>query len=135
VIDYTREDFTRGERRYDLIFDIPGDRPFSVFRRALTAEGRYVPIGHDRYGKSRRSVFGLIPHFLFLMFLTRFQKQLGSGNRSRPAKSGAMAILRELLEAGKITPIIDSTYPLSDVHEAFRHLTEDELHGKVILTA
>jgi NADPH:quinone reductase-like Zn-dependent oxidoreductase len=135
VIDYTREDFTRGDRRYDLIFDVPGNQPFSACRRLLTAEGRYVPIGHENYGKSGRRIFGLIPHFFYLIFLSRFEKQLGSGNRSTPSRRGAMAVLRELLEAGKITPIIDSTYPLGEIHEAFRHLVEDELHGKVILTA
>lgn len=134
VIDYAREDFTRGDRRYDFIFDVPADRPFSACRRALTADGRYVPIGHDGYGKVGRRIFGLVPYFLYLMFLSRFDRQLGSGNRSTPGRGAAMAVLREFLEAGKITPIIDSTYPLSEVHEAFRHLVEDELHGKVILT-
>ncbi len=94
-----------------------------------------MPIGHEDYGKSGKRIFGLIPHFLYLMFLSRFETRLGSGNPSAPSKRGAMAVLRELLEAGKITPTIDSSYPLSEVHEAFRHLVEDELHGKVILTA
>ncbi len=92
VIDYTREDFTRGERRYDLVFDIPGNHPFSACRRVLTAEGRYVPIGHEHYGKSGRRFFGLIPRFLYLMFRARFEKQLGSGNRSIPGR-------REVIEA------------------------------------
>jgi len=134
VIDYTREDFTEGDRRYDFIFDVPGNHPFSVCRRVLTAEGRYVPIGYDHYGKSGRRIFGLIPYFFYLMLSARFEEQLGSGNPSPPSRPEAMAVLRELLEAGKITPIVDSTYPLSEVHEAFRHLVEDELHGKVILT-
>ncbi len=135
VIDYTREDFTRGEARYDFIFDVPGNHPFSVCRRVLTPEGRYVVIGYENYGRSGRRVFGLIPLFLYLMLRSRFEKQLGSGNPSPPDKRSTIAILKELLEAGKITPIVDSTFPLSEVHEAFRHLIEDELHGKVILTA
>ena len=91
-------------------------------------------IGHERFGASGRPVFGLIPHFLTLMVLSRFVKRLGSGVPT-PTKKEAIAILRELLETGKITPIIDSTYHLSEVREAFRHMIEDELQGKVIITA
>ncbi len=134
VIDYAREDVTRGGERYDFIFDVPGTRPFAEWRRILTPEGRYEPIGHDHYGRAGRRVFGLLPYFFYLMFRARFEKRLGTGNTSRPTRSEAMAVLRELLEAGKITPVVDSTYPLAEVREAFRHLVEDELHGKVILT-
>lgn len=134
VIDYTREDFTRGEQRYDFIFDVPGNHSFSACRRVLTEEGRYVLIGHEGYGRSGKRTLGLIPQFLGLMLRARFDKQLGSGDPSRIGKSGAIATLQELLAAGKITPIIDSTYALGEVHEAFRHLMEDELLGKVILT-
>ncbi len=133
VIDYTQEDFTRRGVRYDLIFDVPGDRPFSACRRALKPEGRYVPIGHGRFGASGRRVFGLLPHFFKLMFLARFVKQLRGPGLPMPTRKDAMAVLREFLEAGKITPIIDSTYPLSEVREAFRHMIEDELQGKVII--
>ncbi len=134
VIDFTQEDFTRRGVRYDLIFDVPGNRPFSTFRPALKPDGRYVPIGHEHYGASRKRVFGLIPHFLKLIFLSRFVKQLRGPGIPFPTKREAMAVLRELLEAGKITPVIDSTYPLSEVREAFRHMMEDETKGKVILT-
>jgi len=133
VVDYTREDFTRRGVRYDLIFDVPGDRPFSIFRRALKPDGRYVPIGHDRYGMSGRRVFGLLPHFLSLMLLSRFVDHLRGSGTPFPTKSEAMALLRDLLAAGKITPVIDSTYPFSTAREAFRHLMEDETRGKIIL--
>jgi NADPH:quinone reductase-like Zn-dependent oxidoreductase len=83
---------------------------------------------------SRKPVFGLIPHFLKLMFLSLFVKQLRGPGVPRPTKRETMTVLRELLEAGKITPIIDSTYALSEVREAFRHMMEDEIQGKVILT-
>jgi NADPH:quinone reductase-like Zn-dependent oxidoreductase len=133
VIDFTQEDFTQGGVRYDLIFDVPGNHPFSACRRALKPDGRYVLIGHDRFGASGKPVFGLIPHMLKLFFLSRFVKQLRSSSTSMPTKKEAMAVLRELLEAGKITPIIDSTYRLSETREAFRHMIEDELQGKVII--
>jgi NADPH:quinone reductase-like Zn-dependent oxidoreductase len=134
VIDFTQQDFTQLGVRYDLIFDIPGNYPFSACRRALEPDGRYVLIGHERYGASGKRVFGLIPHFLVLIFLSRFVKQLRGPAVSPPTKKEAIAILRDLLQAGKITPIIDSTYHLSEAREAFRHMIEDETQGKVIIT-
>jgi NADPH:quinone reductase-like Zn-dependent oxidoreductase len=133
VIDYTREDFTRRGVRYDLIVDVPGNHPFSACRRALAPDGRYVLIGHERFGASGQRVFGLIPHFLTLMILSRFVKPLRGPGFPMPTKKEAIAVLRELLATGKVTPVIDSTYPLSEVREAFRHLIEDEIQGKVIV--
>lgn len=134
MIDCTEEDFTRGDARYDLIFDVPGNYSYAACRRALTPAGRYVLVGHEHYGRSGRRVFGLIPTFLLLMLRARFDDQLGSGRRSMPARGDVMPVLRALLEAGQLTPVIDSAFPLSEIHEAFRHLVEDELQGKVILT-
>ncbi len=134
VIDYTREDPTRGERRYDFIFDVPANRPYSAWRPALAAAGRYVPIGHERYGRSGRRIFGLIPYFFYLMFRARFDRKLGSGNPSPAGKPEAIAVLAGLLGDGKITPLVDRAFPLAEVHEAFRRLMADELHGKVLLT-
>ncbi len=134
VIDYTREDFTRGGVRYDLIVDVPGNYPFSACKRALKPDGKYVLIGHERFGASGNRAFGLFPRFFKLMFLSLFVKQLRRPGSSTPSREDVMAVLRELLEAGKITPIIDSTYPLSETREALRHMIEDEPQGKVIIT-
>ena len=134
VVDYTLEDFTRRGVRYDLIFDVPGNRPFSACRRALKPDGRYVLIGHERFGASGTRVLGILPHFFKLMFLSRFVKQLRGPGIPLPTREDTIAVLRELLEAGKITPIIDSTYPLSEAREALRHMIEDEIQGKVIIT-
>ena len=134
VIDYTREDFTRRGERYDLIFDIPGNYPLSACRRALSPDGRYVLIGHEKFGRSGKPIFGLIPHFLKLMLLSLFVKHVPRPNLSMPSKQSTMAVLRELLEAGKITPIIDRTYPLGETSEALRYLIEGEPQGRVIIT-
>jgi NADPH:quinone reductase-like Zn-dependent oxidoreductase len=134
VVDYTLEDFTRLGSRYDLIFDVPGNHPFSYCRRALDPDGRYVLIGHEGFGASGKRVFGLIPHFLKLIFLSRFVKQLQGPGVSMPSKKEAMAVLRELLAAGKITPIIDSTYELSEARDALQHMIEEETLGKVVIT-
>jgi NADPH:quinone reductase-like Zn-dependent oxidoreductase len=135
VIDYTREDFIRRGVQYDLIFDVPGNHPLSACRRALNPDGKYVLIGHENFGASGKRVFGLFPRFLKLIFLSFFMKQLRLGRSSLPTRKDSMAVLRELLESGKITPIIDSTYPLSKAREALRHMIEDEPQGKVIITA
>jgi NADPH:quinone reductase-like Zn-dependent oxidoreductase len=135
VIDYTKEDFTRRGVRYDLIFDVPGNYPFSACKRALTPDGRYVLIGYDNFGAAGNHVLGIIPYFFKLMLFSRFVKQLRGPGLPLPSRKDAMAVLRELLEAGKITPIIDSTYPLTEVGEAFRHMIEDQPQGKVMITA
>jgi NADPH:quinone reductase-like Zn-dependent oxidoreductase len=135
VIDYTQEDFTRRGDRYDLIFDVPGNHPFSACKRVLEPDGRYVLIGHERFGASGTRVLGIFPHFFKLVFLSRFVKQLRGPGLPMPTRNEAMAVLRDLLEAGKITPIVDSTYPLSQAREALRHMIEDEPRGKVIITA
>ena len=90
-------------------------------------------IGHKRFGASGKRVFGLIPHFLGLIILSRFVKQLRGPGVPAPTKKEAIVALKELLETGKVTPIIDSTYRLSEVREALRHMIEDELQGKVIV--
>lgn len=134
VIDYTREDFTRGGARYDLIFDVPGNHPFSACRRALQPDGRYVLIGHEQYGASGNRFFGLVPRFLGLVFRSLFIKQLRLGTSSIPGRAEAVQMLADLLREGILTPVIDSSYPLSETGEAFRHMIEDEPLGKVVVT-
>jgi NADPH:quinone reductase-like Zn-dependent oxidoreductase len=134
VIDYTRENFTERGVRYDLIFDIPGNYPFSECRRALSPDGKYILIGHEKFGESGKRTLGLIPHFFKLMFLSLFVKQLPKPNFSMPSKKDTMAVFREFLEAGEITPVIDRTYPLSEASEAIRYLMEGEPQGRVVIT-
>lgn len=134
VFDHTREDFTRRGARYDVLFDVPGNHPWSACRHALEPGGKYVLIGHEGYGASGKPLLGLFPSFLGLILRSLFVEQLRQGRSGVPDRKEAMAELRELLEAGKITPVIDSAYPLSEVREAFRHMIEDDLHGKVVLT-
>ena len=134
VIDFTREDFTKGDARYDLIFDIPGNYPLSKCRRVLKPEGKYVLIGHESFGAGGKRVFGLIPHFFKLMFLSLFTKQLPEPDFSAASKQETMSVLRELLEEGKITPVIDRTFPLAETTEAFRHLMGGEPAGRIVVT-
>jgi NADPH:quinone reductase-like Zn-dependent oxidoreductase len=134
VIDYTREDFTEGDERYDFIFDIPGNHSFAACRRVLTPEGTYVLIAHDQYGAAGRAALGSLPRFLGLVAMAKFVPQLPDPGVARPTKQDAMAELRELLETGQLTPVVDRTFPLSQVREALRYLEQGGVQGKVVIT-
>jgi NADPH:quinone reductase-like Zn-dependent oxidoreductase len=134
IIDYTQEDFTQSDERYDLIFDIPGNHPISACRRVLNPDGKYILIGHDRFGQGAGRWFGSIPRVLKLVALSPFVSQLPTPNFSMPAKKDQMVVLKDLLEAGKITPVIDRTYPLRELPEAIRYLEEGHARGKVVIT-
>jgi NADPH:quinone reductase-like Zn-dependent oxidoreductase len=134
VIDYTQEDFTQSGKRYHLILDIPGNHSFSECRRALTPRGTYVLIGHDHFGKQGDRFLGGLPRGLKQIALSPFVSQLPDLSFSMPSKRDSMAVLKEFLEAGKITPVVDRTYPLSEVPEAIRYLEEGQARGKVVIT-
>ncbi len=129
VIDYTREEFADGTRRFDLILDTAGRRPLSQLRRALTDEGTIVIVGGeggDRWlGGFQRQIFAPL-HALFAQ-----QKLLALMFKERQQD---LLTLKELIEAGKLTPVIDKTYPLSEAAEAIRYLEKGHARGKVVLT-
>ena len=133
VIDYTKEDFTQSGERYDLIFDIPGNHSFSACRRVLAPDGKYVLIGHDRFGQGAGRWLGSIPRVLKLVALSPFVTQLPTPNFSMPNKKDSMAVLREFLEAGKLTPVIERRYLLEEVPEAIRYLEEGHARGKLVI--
>jgi NADPH:quinone reductase-like Zn-dependent oxidoreductase len=123
VIDYTQEDFTQNRRRYDLILDNVGSRSFSDLRHALAPKGVIVPnSGHAGMG-----------YVLKALVLSMFSRRHGRPFVSVP-KIGDLAVLRELIEVGKLKPAIDRTYPLSRAPEAFRYLDEGHARGKVVIT-
>ena len=133
VLDYTQQDFTRSGKRYDLVLDIAGNHPWSDLRRALTPEGTYVLIGHDQYGGSGHRWFGSLGRFFRLIVISPFVSHL---HPFRGAKDPGdrVVVLKDLIEAGKITPVIDRTFPLSEVPEAIRYLESGEAQGKVVIT-
>jgi NADPH:quinone reductase-like Zn-dependent oxidoreductase len=126
VIDYTKEDFTRNRQRYDLILAVNGYHSLSAYKRALNPQGVYVCAG------------GTMPQFFQAMLLGSVMSRNGD------KKMGSMGIakvnqkdlvyLAELLEAGKIVPLIDRSYPLSEVPEAIRYVEETHAQGKVVIT-
>lgn len=133
VIDYTQENFTRIGERYDLIVDVPGNHSFSGCRHALTPKGTYVFIGHDRFGDSGGRWIGSLGRFFKLLVLSLFVSQRVGPPTSMGTKD-PLVVLKEFIEAGKITPVIDRTYPLSGVPEAIHYLEEGHVQGKVVIT-
>ena len=121
VIDYTQEDFTRGEQRYDLVLDNVANRSFSDLRRVLTPEGVVIPnSGHGGMG-----------YVIKAGLLSVFMRQQGSMYLATSNHEN-LVVLKELVEAGKVAPVIDRTYPLSETAEAFRYLEEEHARGKVV---
>ncbi|MEU0477792.1 NAD(P)-dependent alcohol dehydrogenase [Streptosporangium sp. NPDC006013] len=129
VIDYTREDFADRARHYDLILDAAGNRPLSHLRRALTPRGTLVIVGGERGGRW----IGGNDRQLRALMLAPFVGQRLRGLFSMP-RAEDLRLLRELIEAGKITPVIDRTYPLGEVPEAIRYLEKGHARGKVVIT-
>jgi NADPH:quinone reductase-like Zn-dependent oxidoreductase len=129
VIDYTREDFADGRNRYDVILDIAGNRSLSQLRGALAPNGTLVIVGGEGGGRW----FGGIDRQLRALVLSPFVGQkLGTWIATQPKED--LETLRELLEAGKITPVVDGTFPLSEAPEAIRYLRDGRAHGKVVIT-
>ena len=132
VIDYAEEDFTLGSERYDMILDVASNLSFSDCRRVLGPEGTYVLIGHDHFGDVGGRWLGSMPRFFMLLALSPFVTHLTSLNFSKTRS--LMATLKELVEAGKITPVIDRTFPLSEAAEALRYLQAGHARGKIVIT-
>jgi len=129
VIDYTREDFTRGAQRYDLILDTVGNHSASAFRRALAPRGTLVVTG----GGGGRW-FGPATQVLKVMALSPFVSQRLVAVFGTP-NSADLDALKELIDAGEVTPVIDRTYGWSEVPEAIRYLESRHTRGKVVITA
>jgi NADPH:quinone reductase-like Zn-dependent oxidoreductase len=129
VIDYTRDDVTDGTRRWDLILDTAGHRSLSQLRRALTPKGTLVIVGSEGRGRW----LGGFDRSLRAPLLARLVGQRLRMLASKPGQQD-LQTLRELLEAGKLTPVIDRTYPLGDVPEAMRQLVEGHTRGKLVIT-
>lgn len=125
VIDYTQEDFTRSGQRYDLILAANGYHPLSAYKRALTPHGIYVMAG----GKP-----GQI--FQAMLLGSRLSEKGGRqlGGFTTRANQKDLVVLKDLLEAGKVAPVIDRRYPLRETAEALRYIGAGHARGKVVIT-
>ena len=129
VIDYTREDFTKSGKQYDLLLDIAGSRSWSEYRRVLKPNGIFVLVG----AKNSNPLLGPLSHVIKLragsfrasqkvvFFIAKFNK-------------ADMEILRELIESEKVTPFVERTYPLTETADAMRHLGTGHARGKIVIT-
>ena len=129
VIDYTRQDFTDGQHRYDVIVDIAGNRRLAQLRRALTPAGTLVITG----GEHGDRWLGGTDRNLRAQLLSPFVHQKLVAFITRPRRSDLMT-LREMIETGAITPAIDRCYPLSQAAAALRHLIQGQARGKIVVT-
>ena len=131
VIDYTKEDFTKGDQRYDVILDNVANHSLSEFRRVLNPDGRYVLIGGGGANEGRWLGPGLT-QAVNAMVLSKFVSQkmgmmLGDLNQKD------LTALADLMESGKVTPVIDRTYKLSELPQAIEYLEQGHARGKVVI--
>lgn len=133
VIDYTRGDVTQRGERYDLIFDVASTLSLAQAKRALTPTGTYVLIGHDHYGATGARWFGSLPRFIGLMLRTPFERHLPKASFALPPKGEVAAVLGELLETGKLTPIIDRVFPLAEAPAAVGYLAAGAARGRIVV--
>ncbi len=131
VIDYTKEDFTKNGQRYDLILDNVGTQPLSGFRRALQPKGICVMIGGG--GPNDGGLIGPLGRPVKALLLSPFISQK-MGMLVAELNKKDLTILGDLMQSGKVTPVIDRTYPLSKIAEAIRYLEQGHARGKVVIT-
>ena len=128
VIDYTCEDFADGKVRYDVILDIGGNRGLSQLRRAMTEKGRLVIVGGETDGRWLGGFDRQIRAIVLSLVVSQKLGMLASSENSAD-----LVALGELIESGEVRPVIDKTYPLSEVPAAIRYLIDGHARGKVAI--
>ncbi len=132
VIDYTKEDFTKGAERYDVILDNVGNHSLSECRAVLTPNGKYVLIGGG--GADEQGFLGGLGKALWAMVFSKFVNQQ-MGMMMADANGKDLTILADMMESGKLKPVIDRTYKsLAEIPDAIRYLEQGHARGKVVIT-
>jgi NADPH:quinone reductase-like Zn-dependent oxidoreductase len=129
VVDYTQEDFTKSSRRYDVVLDCVGNHSFSECRRVMNPRGIYVGAG----GTSDNWMIGPLTRAIKALVLSWFVSQKQVMVLAKPSKAD-LTFMGELMAIGKVTPVIDKRYSLSEVPEAVRYLEAGHARGKVVIT-
>lgn len=130
VIDYSTKDFTRSGQRYDLILDVAANRSLAACRRVLSPTGKLVGVGAAKGG---RAMAPILLRILGQALFSRFAKQKMGSFMAKNSKDDLL-VLKGLIEAGKVKPVIDRTYQLSETADALRYLEEGHARGKVVIT-
>jgi len=129
VIDYTREDFTKGGERYDLIVDTVGNHPLLEYRRVLNPKGMFILIGAPNEGRWLGGVSVMLKAMMLSPFVSQqFAPFLAELNQKD------LTVLADLMQAGKLTPVIDRRYKLSEVPAAIQYLEQGHARGKVVIS-
>jgi NADPH:quinone reductase-like Zn-dependent oxidoreductase len=128
VIDYTKEDFTAGDARYDVVLDNVCNRKLADVRRVLKPRGTLVPNGGGSPDRNK-SILGMIG----ILAMGPFRSQRVVFGVTKPNRAD-LQVLADMIEAGTVTPVIDTVYPLAEVAEAYRHLEAGHAHGKIVVT-
>ena len=129
VVDYTREDFTQGPRRYDLMIDVAGSRPWSEVKRVLRPGATVVIVG----GPKTNRMLGPLGHMLQMTVGSAFASQKTTFFISKE-NTDDLATLTGLIESGKVTPFVEQTYPLDQISEAMTYLGTGHARGKLVVT-
>jgi NADPH:quinone reductase-like Zn-dependent oxidoreductase len=128
VVDYTRDDFTRGGRRFDAILDIAGSRSWSELKRVLAPEGRVIIVG----GKKGNRLLGPLGHMVSTKLAAIRGSQEAVFFMAKPNRADLDA-LRELIEAGKVKPVVERRFDLGELPEAFRLIGKGHTRGKLVI--
>ena len=128
VVDYTKDDFTKLGIRHELMVDIAGSRSFLACRGALTPDARFILVG----GKMSYRGLGPLPHIAGTILKSRFRSQKTSFFVAK-ITTEHLSHMRELIEAGRVRPVVERTYPLSAAREALAHLGEGHASGKIVI--
>jgi NADPH:quinone reductase-like Zn-dependent oxidoreductase len=131
VIDYTKEDFTKTDQRYDMLYDLVGNHSFSERRRILTPNGICVLAGIGGAG-IHPGTLGRIGRNFWNAFLSNFSKQKFVFYIARLTKDD-LNVLRDFMQSGKVAPVIDRSYKIGETQAAVRYLEEGHAHGKVVI--
>jgi NADPH:quinone reductase-like Zn-dependent oxidoreductase len=134
AVDYEKEDVTRGAVVYDLVLDVASNLALSDCRRILTEDGIYVRVGHEHYDVREHPWVGALGGFFALVARSPFDRHLPTLH-FRVDRERDLRTLRDLAETGKLTPVIDRTFPLAEVPEAIRYMTEERARGRIVITA
>lgn len=131
VIDYTKQNFTRSGQQYDVVFDLVGNHSLGAFRRALTPSGVFLLSGGGT--SNGGSLVGPMGLYIKAQLMSRFVSHRLVILAEKPSRQNLTA-LRELIESGKLTPVIDRTYPLPEVAAAIRYVEDEHARAKVVIT-